>query len=302
MIYELLLAPIVATAVYKLQDMLRFVFFLWLDFTPLLEYHYFDAYTNINHRHRVILWLLERKNRGVSFFRGGVIICTGTNGNYTNFNIICLPGALDRHARLGWFYDDPKNADKVLNRNSVGYFREDAVTIVPTATQRAVMAAIGKTFREKGNCVAILSGPPGTGKSAMHNFLVKEYRAFGSKLKKLDYNQIMFAQATPVVYLIEEFDAQLFTMMKALDPAFRFKVELAELQNRDNPFPSKQYWNALLDEINAGMYGNIIVLLTTNVDLRSGEMGSCDESLLRAGRVDHRFVFNDPVGVCAVSK
>ncbi len=295
MIYELLLAPVVASAIYQLQHVLTYLFFVLIDKVPWIEFHHIRC-GEMGDPYRAALYFMRQDTRNVIAFRGGLYIA---RRDYHDRKIVeyvlCVPGAWRRRAQLGWFYDEFR--DKVLVQNTQGLLREVSLRgRVPTAAQRGAMATIGKTFREKGHCVAILSGPPGTGKSALHAFLVQEHRAYGIKCAKLDYGRILKEQETPLVYLVEEFDSQLFTMMKALNPAFRFQVELAELNKTENPFPSKQSWNALLDEINDGHYGAIIVLLTTNVDLRSEDSGSCDESLLRAGRIDHRLEFTEVIG------
>jgi len=164
----------------------------------------------------------------------------------------------------------------------------------PTEWQKSMITKIMTTYSERENkyCSVFIHGKPFTGKSSLMRFLSRELKA---KIVKFDptkvggsainwYNALNPTADNPIILLMDECDV-------IIDDIINKKVPL----HRDivGQMSSKTDWNSFLDDFDAGVYQNTILLLTSNMSsdeicekiprLISGEL---DKSILRKGRID----------------
>jgi len=160
--------------------------------------------------------------------------------------------------------------------------------------QEQIIREVFEFYKENNNCVIMISGGPGTGKSSMgvliakkcaeefeEGYLCKTFNPTspGDPLRYL-YNQCNPTLKKPLILLIDEFDI-------LLDSFHHNQVVLHE------HIPTEVYnkitWNNLFDDINSKLYPNLIVILTTNLTRENIEK-EYDKSYIRPGRVN--FYYN----------
>lgn len=155
--------------------------------------------------------------------------------------------------------------------------------VVPRPEQMTIIEAIEEQHRRVGHTVALLHGPPGTGKSMLGILLasrldgcycntLRPWQA-GDSLAGL-YAEVEPTAQKPLILVFEEIDGALLAIHAGVPPHKSIPITVAD----------KAGWNRFLDEIGRGMYPHLILLLTTN---RSPEfIRSMDPSYIRDGRVD----------------
>ena len=79
----------------------------------------------------------------------------------------------------------------------------------------------------------------------------------------------------PLIIVWEEIDIQLALIHQGIEPHKNIPILVR----------NKSLWNTLLDKIQLGIYPNIILLLTSNMDVKKINQ-TLDESYLRPGRMD----------------
>jgi hypothetical protein len=83
------------------------------------------------------------------------------------------------------------------------------------------------------------------------------------------------AKDKPLIIVWEEIDIQLALIHKGIEPHKNIPILVR----------NKTGWNTLLDKIQLGIYPNVILLLTSNMDVKKINQ-MMDESYLRKGRMD----------------
>ena len=160
----------------------------------------------------------------------------------------------------------------------------DVTNLNPTENQKAIVNDIILNFNKKKHLVVAISGPSGSGKSTVGLLLAKQMK--GSYVNTIDPtepgNSLMgcysCAEDDPFIIVIEEFD----TLIK------KIHNEKCKFHN-DVPTPvhNKTTWNRMLDDIDRGLFPNLIIVLTSNTDIKN--IDDLDPSYLRKGRCDARY-------------
>lgn len=157
-----------------------------------------------------------------------------------------------------------------------------------TDSQKKIINEVSTFYQNNNNCVIMISGRPGTGKSSMGILIAKELN--GSLCKTYDptnpgdylenvYNQVNPINKNPLILLIDEFDILLHSLHNKL-------VVLHD--NIPTEVSNKTKWNNLFDDFNLKLYPNLIVILTTNLTRKTIEQ-KYDSSYIRPGRVNFHY-------------
>lgn len=157
-----------------------------------------------------------------------------------------------------------------------------------TDSQKTIINEVSTFYKNNNNCVIMISGRPGTGKSSMGILIAKELN--GSLCKTYDptnpgdylenvYNQVNPTDKNPLILLIDEFDILLHSLHNK-------QVVL----HKDIPTEvyNKTKWNNLFDDLNLKLYLNLIVILTTNLTRKTIEK-NYEKSYIRPGRVNFHY-------------
>jgi hypothetical protein len=153
----------------------------------------------------------------------------------------------------------------------------------PRADQLAVIDHIVAHQKRVGHTVALLHGPPGTGKSMIGVLLASRLGGTycntlrpwqpGDTLAGL-YEEAEPTAEKPLVVVFDEVDSALVAIHAGVPPHKALPILTGD----------KPGWNRFLDEIGRGMYPHLVLLLTTN---RSPEfIRGLDPSYIREGRVN----------------
>jgi hypothetical protein len=171
------------------------------------------------------------------------------------------------------------------------YYRKRNVNLGlldPLPQQQTILELIQKNQEKFGYTTAFLHGPPGTGKSMISYILAQRSRGtFCNTLKPWQpgdcieelYGYASPTKGNPLIILFDEIDINLKRIH-----------EQSILPHKSIPtaIMDKSGWNRFLDNIQLGIYPNIILILTSNKSPQ--EIDALDPSYLRAHRVD--FVFH----------
>jgi len=154
----------------------------------------------------------------------------------------------------------------------------------PRPDQAILMKQIQELYATKKAVTIFLHGPPCTGKSIMGLLLADAYgssycNAFapwepGDTLGCL-MDEVEPTKDKPLIIVWEEIDIQLALIHQGIEPHKNIPILVR----------NKSLWNTLLDKIQLGIYPNIILLLTSNMDVKRINQ-TLDESYLRKGRMD----------------
>lgn len=153
----------------------------------------------------------------------------------------------------------------------------------PRADQVAVIDHIVAHQKRVGHTVALLHGPPGTGKSMIGVLLAARLSGTycntlrpwqpGDTLAGL-YEEAEPTAEKPLVVVFDEVDSAIVAIHAGVPPHKALPILTGD----------KPGWNRFLDEIGRGMYPHLVLLLTTN---RTPEfIRGLDPSYIREGRVD----------------
>jgi hypothetical protein len=97
------------------------------------------------------------------------------------------------------------------------------------------------------------------------------------------YLDIEPSSNVPLVIVFDEFDIALTEIHKGIEPHKNIPISVQD----------KAGWNHMLDEINIGMYPNLILILTSN---KSPEfIKDMDPSYIREGRINLTFEMIDKI-------
>jgi hypothetical protein len=169
--------------------------------------------------------------------------------------------------------------------SSFYYRRRDCEVkhIEPKFKQRIIMDKIKEIYGEKGNCVALLHGDPGTGKSMLGFLLAIEYNGKycntmnlcqpGDSLNEL-YNYSQPTKEKPLIVAMDEIDKTIQVIHEGIPSHKEIPITIH----------NKSSWNRFFDDVNRGMYPYVILLLTMNQ--QPDAIRKLDPSYIREGRVD----------------
>lgn len=151
--------------------------------------------------------------------------------------------------------------------------------------QDAAVSGILKYYAQHRHAVALLHGPPGTGKTAV-SFLVAERlnASYCNTLKPWQpgdslgdlYCEARPSEEKPLVICFDEIDGPIFNMMDGKAPHLSKSTPTAIVD--------KEGWNRMLDDIDRGFFPYLILVMTTNVP--PSAIRGKDEAYLRTGRVN----------------
>jgi len=160
----------------------------------------------------------------------------------------------------------------------------NVISIQSRSTQDAIISAIMCKYSIKNHAVALVYGPPNTGKTTIGLLVAKELN--GTYCNSLQpwlpncnlshlYSSVEPSESSPLIIAIDEIDIQLVNIHNGL---------IKQNSKMPTSVLDKSGWNKFFDEIQRGMYPYLIVLLTTN---KTPEfIDALDVSYIRPGRVD----------------
>lgn len=159
--------------------------------------------------------------------------------------------------------------------------------IEPRPNQTSAIGDIKKIYENKKHAVVFLYGKPNTGKSTIPILLSKELKGSicttfnptepGDELIVL-YNTVCPSKESPLVVVFEEVDGVINKIKKN---------NITEHKNIPILVKDKCSWNMFFDNIDRGMYPNLIIIMTSNKSPYSIDTDIYnDTSYLREGRVD----------------
>jgi len=155
--------------------------------------------------------------------------------------------------------------------------------IVPYESQETIISQIKAQYEKTRHVVALICGPPGTGKSMIGLLLANQYRSMfcnslkpwqpGDTLASL-YSEIEPPSDSPIIVGFDEVDNTIAAVAAGIPSHKSLTIQIQD----------KSGWNSFFDAIQRGLYPNIIIVLTSN---RSAEyIRSIDPSYIREKRVD----------------
>lgn len=149
--------------------------------------------------------------------------------------------------------------------------------------QKEIVRSILQHFRRVNHTVVFLHGPVGSGKSVITLLVAKELRGSycstlrpwqpGDSLGEL-HADIEPTREKPLIVVFDEIDAPLVQIHRVISPHNQIPIAV----------PDKPGWNRMLDEIQWGLFPNMILVMTSNKP--PDFINNLDESYLRKGRVD----------------
>ena len=164
--------------------------------------------------------------------------------------------------------------------------REKPIEEVASGQQAVVIEKILEHYKKKRHTVAFIYGPPGTGKSMLGPLLAE--RVSGTMCNTLKpwqpndtldaiHSEVDPTKNKPLIIIFDEIDLALIKIHEGIPPHSKIPTMVMD----------KTGWNHMLDEVQRGMYPNIILLMTSN---RGPEfIKNLDSSYMREGRVDLTF-------------
>jgi hypothetical protein len=156
-------------------------------------------------------------------------------------------------------------------------------SMVPRLNQATVIEQMKTHLDKVGHTVAYLYGPPGSGKSMIGLLLADIYGGSycntlrpwqpGDSLAAL-YSEVEPTSKHPLIIAFDEID----------DPLIKIHSGIEAHKSLPTLVHDKPSWNHMLDEIQRGMYPNMIIIMTSN---KTPEfIREIDPSYIREGRVD----------------
>lgn len=160
----------------------------------------------------------------------------------------------------------------------------------PRKNQSKIINDIKLNYNQPKRLTVFLSGTYGSGKTMLSRLLSKNLKAClmdkfnpskpNTYLHSL-YNIVNPSKKKPLVLVIDEVDILLNTIVKGIPEHKRY----------DRLVDSKTSWNSFLDDIDIGIYKNLILILCSNKSKE--EIDKLDPSFLRKGRVHMYVNMND---------
>jgi hypothetical protein len=167
--------------------------------------------------------------------------------------------------------------------------RIPVMKIVPYLSQETIISQIKGQYEKTRHVVALICGPPGTGKSMIGLLLANQYKStFCNTLKPWQpgdtlaslYSEVEPPPNSPIIVGFDEVDNTITAVAAGIPSHKSLTIQIQD----------KSGWNSFFDAIQRGLYPNLIVVLTSN---RSAEyIRSIDPSYIREKRVDLIFDMN----------
>jgi len=153
----------------------------------------------------------------------------------------------------------------------------------PLGTQIPIIEQIIEQYEKNKHVTAFIHGLPGSGKSIIGLLLTKHYSSSyckclrmwkpGETLANL-HCEVDPTEDKPLIILLNEIDIPLVNITNGIP----------DHKNLDISIQDKSGWNDLFDDIQIGMYPNIIMILTSNKTPQF--INELDPSYLRESRID----------------
>jgi len=154
----------------------------------------------------------------------------------------------------------------------------------PKPGQHGIMEEVISVYRRQNYVVVLLSGKPGSGKSAIGKLLCKKLdgsycktynpTTAGDSFRKL-YLAAAPSKESPLIVALEEID-EILCEVKHKKVAVN-KYCPAQIHRKSD-------WNNFLDDIDDGLYPNVIMIMTTNMTI--DDLRTLDDSLIRENRIN----------------
>ena len=174
------------------------------------------------------------------------------------------------------------------------WYKKRSITmpaLVSSKEQDRIIEDIRKLYASKGFVVAMIHGPPGSGKSVTSILLANSFKkgSYCNTFKPWEpgdtlsflYSEGSFTSQSPLIIAFDEFDEALMAIHSGIAPHKNLPIQAA----------NKAGWNQFLDEIQIGMYPHLILILTTNKT--PDFIHSLDPSYIRTKRVDNIYHLED---------
>jgi hypothetical protein len=181
----------------------------------------------------------------------------------------------------------PYNYINNWNDNELMYFFNSEIDFIDHSfdIKYLTLFYINPNFKNNNHLVACITGPPGCGKSMISILIAKQLKASivrtfnpsdpGDTIQQM-YTEILPTKEKPLVVVLDEFDIIIS------------KIHTGITQHKNIPIQvhNKPSWNMFFDDINLGIYQNMILIMTSNLGLFDLNK-LYDSSYIRKGRIDN---------------
>jgi ABC-type lipoprotein export system ATPase subunit len=151
----------------------------------------------------------------------------------------------------------------------------------PKDNQIEILKEINLVFNEKNNCVVLIIGEPGIGKSRVSLLLSQQLNCcvLDCSVSTIDnYYKKYYVDNNPIIFIIDEVDIELESIEN---------VDLVNISRKDEYVFTKKEWNTVFDHIDLGFYPGLIILMTSN------KINDKYNSELRRGRIDIKYTMTN---------
>jgi len=161
--------------------------------------------------------------------------------------------------------------------------RDIRFMMTPRDEQSEIIRDIKTQYDKNHHVVVLIHGPPCRGKSIIGLFVANEYKSsYCNNFRPWqpgDYLGEMIADVDPTE------DKPLILVFDEIDVVMQ-KIHIGIPPHNSLPIctPDKTGWNKLLDDIQLGLYPNLIIIMTSNSSINF--FHELDPSYMRDGRID----------------
>jgi hypothetical protein len=169
--------------------------------------------------------------------------------------------------------------------------RQINISIDPWEGQAKIISSMYDHYIKHKHCVVYIHGPPGSGKSMIPILFASRVKgSYCNTLKPWQPGDTLYGlygdadpdEKSPLILSLDEVDAPLEKIHAGITPHKSMPIMIGD----------KAGWNHMLDEIQRGLYPNLVLVLTSNK--KPEFIDSLDTSYLRKGRVDLTFELLTP--------
>lgn len=182
---------------------------------------------------------------------------------------------------------------KSMPYNYNDYYTHESECLFPNPTEKQldIVNKISNHYKDNNNCVSIISGIPNSGKSMIGYYLAKELdgsycNSFTPWEPNTHLINLIFdskpTRKNPLIISFDEINVILNKIhYEKIEQNVKYRTTIV----------NKTGWNNFFDDINRGLYPNIIIVMTSNEPI--SEINKLDTSYIRSGRVDLFFEMNE---------